>query len=313
MQEVIILRGLPASGKSTWAKELIKTNPNKYKRINKDLLRLMIDCGNFSSINEKFILKIRDRLIIEYLDEGFDVIVDDTNLAGKHIIRIKQLVGRKANVIINDSFLEVPLEECIKRDMNRENSVGIKVIKNMYETYIEKISRNSVGKIFKIKDEHSNSPEYNPDLPDCIIVDIDGTVAIHNGRSPYDFKKCDTDLPNLPIIDLIKYYDAGIEFYQERGEDDKSTKIIFMSGREDSVYKMTLEWLNKNVITVLDDMLFMRKTGDYRKDVIVKKEIYEEHIKGKYNVRFVLDDRSSVVRGWRLLGLTCLQVADGDF
>ena len=57
----------------------------------------------------------------------------------------------------------------------------------------------------------------------------------------------------------------------------------------------------------------MRKTGDNRKDAIVKREIYETHIKDKYQVDYVLYDRNQVVEMWRSLGLTCLQVADGDF
>ncbi len=57
----------------------------------------------------------------------------------------------------------------------------------------------------------------------------------------------------------------------------------------------------------------MRQEGDTRKDVLVKQEIYEREIKGRYNVLFVLDDRQQVVDGWRALGLTVFQVAPGDF
>lgn len=57
----------------------------------------------------------------------------------------------------------------------------------------------------------------------------------------------------------------------------------------------------------------MRKSGDMRKDSIVKREMFDEHIRGRYNVNFVLDDRNQVVELWRSMGLTCLQVADGDF
>ena len=57
----------------------------------------------------------------------------------------------------------------------------------------------------------------------------------------------------------------------------------------------------------------MRQAGDNRDDRIVKREIYEREIKGRYNVRFVLDDRNKVVALWRDLGLPCFQVADGDF
>jgi hypothetical protein len=57
----------------------------------------------------------------------------------------------------------------------------------------------------------------------------------------------------------------------------------------------------------------MRKSGDLRKDSIVKQEIYEQFILNQYNTAFVLDDRDQVVRVWRDLGLTCLQVVYGDF
>ena len=57
----------------------------------------------------------------------------------------------------------------------------------------------------------------------------------------------------------------------------------------------------------------MRKAGDQRSDAIVKREIYEQQIRGKFNVHCVFDDRQSVVDLWRSLGLSCFQVADGDF
>lgn len=46
----------------------------------------------------------------------------------------------------------------------------------------------------------------------------------------------------------------------------------------------------------------------------MKRELYETFVEGKYNVRLVLDDRNQVVDMWRdELGLTCFQVAPGDF
>jgi hypothetical protein len=57
----------------------------------------------------------------------------------------------------------------------------------------------------------------------------------------------------------------------------------------------------------------MRKTGDHRKDYVVKKEIHRKLIKPKYEVLFVLEDRNQAVNMWRQEGLTCLQVAPGDF
>jgi len=137
MKKVILTKGLPGSGKSTWAKEMVNKFPGRYKRINKDDLRAMLDDSKHSKDNEKFILKVRDTLILLALNEGKDVIIDDTNLASKHEEHIKQLVRGIAVVNIQD-FTEIPIETCIKRDLKRFNSVGEKVIRDMYNQFLFK-------------------------------------------------------------------------------------------------------------------------------------------------------------------------------
>jgi hypothetical protein len=62
------------------------------------------------------------------------------------------------------------------------------------------------------------------------------------------------------------------------------------------------------------DEIFMRPEGNNEKDSVIKKRLFEQHIRGKYYVDFVLDDRDQVVKMWRHeLGLPCLQVAEGNF
>jgi hypothetical protein len=85
-----------------------------------------------------------------------------------------------------------------------------------------------------------------------------------------------------------------------------------VTGRYDTYRKQTEEWLKKYAINY--EKLIMRKAGDKRKDSIIKKELYEKNIKDHYDVVFVLEDRDQVVKMWREeLGLTCLQVAYGNF
>jgi uncharacterized protein YcfJ len=57
----------------------------------------------------------------------------------------------------------------------------------------------------------------------------------------------------------------------------------------------------------------MRPAGTNHPDQELKRALYDEHVVGTYDVAFVIDDRDKVVRMWRDLGLTCLQVADGAF
>ena len=84
-----------------------------------------------------------------------------------------------------------------------------------------------------------------------------------------------------------------------------------MSGRFEKNRPETTRWLASHKINYI--ALFMRADGDMRKDNVVKREFFDGYIRGKYNVAFILDDRNQVVELWRSLGLTCLQVADGNF
>ena len=110
MKKVLILQGLPASGKSTFAKELLSREKGRWVRVNKDLLREMCHASHWSKANEKFIVKLRNQIILNALEEGKHVIVDDTNFSN-HIKQITELVKGKAQVQVDDSFLKSPVEE----------------------------------------------------------------------------------------------------------------------------------------------------------------------------------------------------------
>jgi len=296
MKTIYILKGLPASGKSTYAKKLLKENPGTYKRINRDDLREMFDGYHLSNDNEKFAKKVRDLLILEALDAGKHVIVDDTNLSDKNLNRITQLadIHRKKTgntVKVEVKEFEIELEEAIERDSKRERPVGKKVIERMHRHHYGEGVTDDRGPNYMKQDKK---------LPPAIICDLDGTLAIIKDRSPFDASKCEQDLLNEPIAEIVKSY-------SERG-----TRIILLSGRQDKHMEQTKNWLAKYDIPY-DDLL-MRKTKDGRKDSVIKKEIVANNITGKYFVRFVLDDRDQVVDMWRReIGFACLQVNYGDF
>ncbi|MBX7241734.1 MAG: AAA family ATPase [Bacteroidia bacterium] len=293
MKKVIIMKGLPGSGKSTFAKQLVADNPGMYKRLNKDELREMLDARHYTPENEKFVEKVRDLMLCEALAAGKHVIIDDTNLAERATERIQNVIktycaetGEKVAVEIR--VIDTPLEECIKRDAKREEPVGKKVIMKMYKQHVLK---NERGPHYQKQDET---------LTPAILCDLDGTLAILNGRSPYNGTECENDLLNEPVAEVLRTYAHN------------DTRVILLSGREDDARTQTENWLAKHQIPY--DALFMREAGDKRRDAIVKKELYELHILNRYFIRFVLDDRDQVVDLWRLdLGLPCLQVNYGDF
>ena len=97
---VILTKGLPGSGKTTWAARVQAESLGTYKRVNKDELRLMLDGGKWSPNNERFVEAVRDQVILAALAAGKDVIVDDTNLEPRHETHIRRLVDGKADVVV---------------------------------------------------------------------------------------------------------------------------------------------------------------------------------------------------------------------
>ena len=136
INKVLILKGLPASGKTTYALELMAKSPGKYIRVSKDETREMIYGKRWTKQGEPLVLAIRDEIIKLALKEKKDVIVDDTTLNPYHIKRINKIVGDKAEMEIVD-FTQVSVEVCIERDKQRDRSVGERIIREMHLKYVK--------------------------------------------------------------------------------------------------------------------------------------------------------------------------------
>jgi hypothetical protein len=139
-------------------------------------------------------------------------------------------------------------------------------------------------------------------LRPCVIFDLDGTFAFLGDRSPYDASRAEGDEVNAAVNFVYQAIRAG----------KPGTAILLVSGREERWRPETERWLEKHGITC--DALYLRRTGDRRKDTVVKREIYDRHIAEKFAVQVVFEDRDQVVKLWRDdLQLPCFQVAWGDF
>lgn len=135
-KKLIICKGLPASGKSTWSKEVLVENPD-YVRVNRDDIRSMMGERMWSRKFEDIVTSVEHSLIISALGKGYSVIVDDTNLNEKTVEALKSLIEDEDCEVVEKIF-DTPLEECILRDSKRSKPVGENVIRGMYDKYIEK-------------------------------------------------------------------------------------------------------------------------------------------------------------------------------
>lgn len=143
MSKLIITRGLPASGKSTWAKQWVLEDPEHRVRINQDDIRLMLGKYWVPS-REKLVQHIQEEALIEALLRGYDIVIDNTNLNEKVLDNYRVLVTAYGNHSIEyKDFFDTPLSVCIERDKNRDLQVIEKVIRSFYNNYKDKYPLNS--------------------------------------------------------------------------------------------------------------------------------------------------------------------------
>lgn len=302
MTRLTCLRGYPGSGKSTIARTL------KGVVVCRDDLRMQL-YGRYSvgPKGEEVVTVAERAMVTRLLHHGESVIVDAMHVNPSYLRSWARVASRHgAEFRVHD--VPTPVEDCIKRDRYRligdqsDKVVGEGVIRQIAKRFpMEKWPTVTADEPFVIE-----PVEYIPDLADAIIVDVDGTLAHSTGRSPYDYSRVTEDAVDPIIRAILRFVD-----------DRQDHEILIVSGRDDTCYAETERWLQDHQIP--HDALIMRPTeakdsrGNKLPDYIVKYNLFNEHIRGKYNVRFVLDDRQQVVDMWRSLGLKCLQVQPGDF
>ena len=142
MNKLIICRGIPASGKTFWAKQWVLEDPEHRVRINQDDIRLMLGKYWVPS-REELVQRIQKEALIEALDRGYDIVVDNTNLNKKVLDFYRALVIDHGNHAIEyKDFFDTPLSVCIERDKNRDLQVTEKVIRSFYNNYKDKYPLN---------------------------------------------------------------------------------------------------------------------------------------------------------------------------
>lgn len=295
-----ILRGCPASGKTTWA----DSQPKPKLILNRDdARRELFKFGQWSEY--KFSKEKEDR-VTKHLNslvsknKGVDVIDSNTNLNTKYLMKtIEYAEGLGFKVVFKD-FFNVPLHILIERNINREYSVPELVIHDMYRKQVE-----IQGRVIT----------HIEGLLECVVVDVDGTIADMGkgeswGRMPYDWTKVLNDKPKKNVISLVRslWLDGN--------------RIIFMTGRDGVCLEDTKEWINTHVFKGLGVTnafnsnlaeIFIRTHEDMRPDPEIKEELLRKHVLPRYNIKLAIEDRARMVDLYQALGIECWQVAAGRF
>jgi predicted kinase len=303
-QKMIVLKGIPSSGKSTFAKQEVAKDPINTVRICKDDIRLLLNGKRFTIELESMVHAMYIEMIRIALNNEKNVICDCCHINNKdftELLSLAKSVHKDIDVIELPFY--VSLEEAIARDERREAKVGEDVIRKFWIRSGGEKFKNAEQRIVEVRvnDYRANDElsklKQDTNLPRAVVFDNDGTISLLNGRNPYDASTADNDLPHEHVIECMRlYHNAGY-------------KILFVSGREEKAREPTERFYKKHFPEVKYE-LFMRPTGNQEKDFLIKERIYKEHILNKYYLVGWFDDRLQVCKWVYEAGLPLFRVND---
>lgn len=144
-RKIILTRGIPGSGKSTFAKAWVHENSTERVRFNRDDIRNML--GDYwVPPRESLINRIFDSFLNHAMLNKYDIVIDNMNLNKKDVADIINYVQEfnkwvslskdpyEYKIEMKD-FFDVSLKTCIERDSKRPNPLGEKVITGIYNKY----------------------------------------------------------------------------------------------------------------------------------------------------------------------------------
>lgn len=292
MPKLLLTVGISGSGKSTYAAELVKQN---WIEINRDWWRFKLFTDGVHNWSLYKFTKERENTVTEQcyitfhmaVKLGLNVVVSNTNLNQKDHTYWKTK-AEEAGYEFEVKYFDITLTEALKRDRKRGAlSVGQDVLFDQWQKWLE----------------ITNARKYEPNerKPKAIVLDIDGTIALVDGRKHFDYSKAVlTDKPRKDVLEMVEAY-----------AQSTNSLIICVSGREDVCREHTIAWLKKHMVDW--NMLFMRESGDFRCDTIVKEEIFWKYIASDYNIIAAFDDRPRVVRKWKDIGIPLVVSVQKDY
>jgi predicted kinase len=288
VSKLIIMKGLPACGKSTMAETLLKASGNMV-RVNKDLLRTMLHFDKWNGKNED-LTSTAAREVVAAMLRHRSVVVDDTNLNPGVMASWKAFAQVHATSHEVLDMTDVSVETCVERDLERskrgERSVGYSVIRNMALRYgLQRFDPSQV-----------------------VLCDLDGTIADITHRLHYVkgdgvkdwkgfFEAITLDSPRESVCEQLAAFRAA------------GKTIIIVSARPDTYGVETRHWLARYEIPHWT--IIMRSRHDHRQDVEVKADLLKTFFPDQSVIHAVVDDRPSVIRMWREQGLNVIDVGAG--
>lgn len=307
MPTLIVTRGLPASGKTTWARALVASRrPGTILRINRDDLRRSMADPEYSAPVDAIERRISDaewRLVRGALLDGVDVVVDATNLragVARRWLALAEACG--ASWQVEDVVAD--LEECIRRDAARPpvEQVGEEVLRDLHARFLDPDTGRPPPLAPPGRLPSSDGAPHRPvpGTPSAVLVVLDGVLsrAVAPDRDHPDVPlPAVDDVPVPAVVDVLRALAAA------------GHRVLACSGRPEDDRTAVMSWLARHVPVPVEALL-LRPPGERRADLALA--LFDAHVRDRYTVLAVLEGRAEHARAWRGIGLTVLGVADGD-
>jgi hypothetical protein len=305
MSRITFTVGPPGAGKTRWAHhEVARRGLQEVQRVNLDDFLTMTHGREFGPLGSPDLNLVR-RMLIDIIqtiaESGRDVIVDGRNLSTRFPTQVRDRLGDRHRYAIQD-FTGVSLEFCINNDRHRSTRNPWAYAGNQEVTKAwnasQALRRRFGGAGLPLWVEKLNSSDgidaYVPDpnLPPAVIVDIDAPVGPVGRRASDDATPCWRD----DVAVLLQQLTHG-----------HGPQVIILTGRGEEQRDVLLQWLTDK--SVRHDDVHMRRHGDTRRDDIVKLELFNDHVRHRFNVIAAFDHPDRLVMLWQRLGLLTCAVA----
>ena len=288
-QTITLLIGISGSGKSTYAKK----SHLRTVVVSRDQIREAFRTPRYYESPllaeyEAFVTETEHAQIAAAHAARFHVIVDDTNLTPRII---KGFMQRHTSARFEYHLFDVPLSVAMERVAQRVNPIPLHRLHAQHAKLLALLP--VLPQLFATTPLSPIS--LNPELPHAVIVDLDGTLAQMSDRNAYDPTRVEEDTMDPTVYEVM----CALPYQK-----------VLCSGRSEEAREGTERWLRRHGVPYVE--LHLRPKGDMRPDTVVKEEMWRA-LATRYHLKFLLDDRNTVVAHGRRLGLKVWQVQEGAF